>query len=160
MMNRRALLATTLLAPLAACASGAPSPSQVIVDVQSIAGGLSAVLPTILAAVGVGTATAAQISGYVADVQAAASALGKATASAAASPLAQQIIADVQAVAPIALAIVGLPPSTVAVIQAALSLLPAIAAALGLTSAPSTVPTFDPATARLLLLGASARSAP
>ena len=88
-MNRRTLLATTLLAPLGACAAlGTATPAQVIADIQTIAGGISAVLPTVLAVVGVGSSVATQISNYVADVQAAAAAIGKATTTAAASPLA------------------------------------------------------------------------
>lgn len=156
-MKRRSFLVAVPLAAVAGCATGPSTPARVIADVQGIAGALAAELPAILSAVGVGSAQATQITGYVSDIQAVAVAIGKATTAAAAAPLAQQAIADVQAVAPIILAAAGLPPGTVAAIEAALSLLPVIAAAVGLAGAEYGVPEYDADAARLILRAAATK---
>jgi len=155
-MRRRTILSAIALAPVAACTTGTPTLAQLVTDAQSIAAALQAEAPIVLPLVA-DAAVSAKISGYIADVQSVASKLSAALTATAASPLVQQIIGDVQAVAPIVLAIAGLPPGTVAAINAALALLPVLAAQVGLTSATLKAPVYAPAEARLILLGAASK---
>lgn len=152
-MKRRTLVLAIPALSLVGCATGTTTPAQFVADAKSLASALSATLPVILPLV-TDSATANKISTYVADAANITTTLSSSASATTAVSVAQQIIGDVQAVAPIVLALANLSPQTAAVINAALSLLPALAAQVGLSSASPIAPAYTPDQARVILRNA------
>jgi hypothetical protein len=151
-MNRRHFLATATMLPLAACAVPTTL-SQAATDASTIVTALQAIAPSLLGLLKDPT-LATQIQADIATAAQAAAAVATAAPTSTA-PLIQQIIQAVQALATIVLPLAGLPPATASIIQAALSLLPGLATAAGLSAATSTVPAMPPEAARLILRAAA-----
>ncbi len=157
--RRRLLLATSGLVAsvaLAACSTANTVPSQVATDVQLIASGLSAAIAAVAAIPGVPAATVTQLQGYLATIQTDAAQVASATASASTSTV-QEIATTVQAVADVALPLIPGGAVAVPLINAAVSLLPSILTAFGITSATKRAPVYTPDQARLILRAAAAK---
>ncbi len=150
-MNRRTLLATVAamapIAVLAACKSG--SVSQVTADVQAIAAGLSGIMPQIGTAPGISASVVAQLNTYLTDLKSLASQIG-ANATPSASII-QQVASDVQAFANLALPLIPGGAAYLVAINAALALLPALLAAVGVSASTPVAPSMTPAQARAVL---------
>lgn len=153
-MYRRHLLAFVATLPILAGCGTTPTINSVANDVQVVSAGLKAIAPSILTAIGTDKVVADKFQSYMDTITAGASSIVTAT-SATSTSIVQQVIAAVQAIAPLVLSLVGLPASIVTVIQAAVAMLPSIAAAVGLTLAMKATPTMTPAAARLILQGAA-----
>lgn len=152
MINRRIFLRTTVLVPvgaLVACA-GYQSASQLVTDVSLIASGLQGALPG-LGTAGVSASAVAQVGKYVSQLQTLAAGVSSALSPNASTV--QQVIAVVGQIASIAGPL--LPPPWGTAIAAAEVLLPVIATAAGLVTAPPTAaavaPAMTPEQARLVL---------
>jgi len=159
-MNRRHLFSLFAAMPIAACATstGAPDYTQAVADVQAISGALAAEAPVILAAFKLSAATTAKITAILTDIQKNAAALSVASAPAVVAPTSiQTVISDVQTLAPIVLAAAGLPPQTVAAVNAAIALLPILSATIGKSSDTLAKPVYTPAQARSVLLASIAK---
>lgn len=141
--------------PLAGCSTSAvPAPSQLATDVGLVASGLASVVAAIAALPGVSAATVAQVQGYIATIQADAAQVAAATANVGTSVV-QEIATTVSAVAGVVLPLFPATAGIAAIVQAAMSLLPTIMAAVGITSAPSTPPVYMADQARLILRSAT-----
>ncbi len=151
-----ALMGAVLLAGgLVACEA---TPSQLATDVQLISAGISSFAGSLGKQVGISdglvakvTKYAKQVSDDAAAVSAATSGLTNATDT---TGLVKEIASCVQAIADVALPqIKGLANASlyVSLIDAAVSLLPTILAAVGLTAAPSAAAIYAPTEARLIL---------
>ena len=156
-LNRRRALfygvaAAPILMVLGRCA-GTPSTSQLATDVGLIASGLAAAIAAVAAIPGVPAATVTQLQGYLATIQADAKAVAAATATAATGTV-QEIVSAVQALAPIALSFVPGGSAVVAIVNAALSLLPSILAAIGVAGVSTVKAVYSPDSARLILRAA------
>ncbi|WP_428486006.1 hypothetical protein [Rhodopila sp.] len=152
-MNRRILLRAAALAPAAslmACATQAPS--QLATDVTLIASGLTAAIAQIKQIPAVPSATVTQLDAYLAAVQADAAQVAGATSAPATSTV-QQIAQVVQAVASTVLPLVPGGSVVEATVQAAVSLLPAVMAEIGVSGATAPMK-FTPDQARLILAAA------
>lgn len=148
--RRRLLLASTILAPLAACGGSVtppgPEPSSdlatLIGEVSDLAGGLvDKLLPILGTVTGLSPETAAEIRGWTAAIQTLAGQVAGVLSIDAATPLIKQI-------GPIAMQIVGalagvpgLPPEMSLILSAVSVLVPVIMATVGL-SLPRAVPRF------------------
>ena len=155
-MNRRTLLATTLLIPLGLGACASTTPSQLATDVALIASGLGAAIAAIAAIPGVPVATVKQLQGYLATIQADAKAVAAATATVATGTV-QEIASVVQALAPIALSFVPGGSAVWSIVNSALSLLPSVLAAVGVSGASPVKAVYSPDGARLVLRAATAK---
>jgi hypothetical protein len=157
--SRRGLLAVSALATvsavaLAACTSGTPTASQLAADVNLIATGLTAALPQIQQIPGLPAAALAEIEKYLAIIQADAVKVAAAVASPPPGTV-QEIAQVVQALAAVALPLLPAGSVAEAAIQAAISLLPVILAAIGVAGAG--VPArYAPADARAILAAVAA----
>lgn len=129
-MKRRTLLSLVALVPLAACANQPTSITSAAGDAQTLAAALEAVSPELLSFVADPT-TKTTIQADIALAIDAAAKVQAATVDTA-EPLVSQIIAAVQTLGSLVLPLAGIPPATFAVINAALNLLPALAAAVGI----------------------------
>jgi hypothetical protein len=119
-------------------------------DVMLIAQGIESVAAAIAAMPGVDPAKLAQIRGYVATIQKDAADIAAATATPAPTTI-SEIAQVVQALAPIALAVVPGGSALVPVVNAAVSMLPTVLAAAGVSGAIATAPTYTPEQARMIL---------
>jgi hypothetical protein len=156
MQTRRSILAMAGAAvALSACGTTITS-SQLATDVQLIASGLSSAITAIAAIPGVPAATVTQLQGYLATIKTDAGQVAAATASAGTNVV-QEIASTVQTVAGIALPLIPGGSAIVPIINAAISLLPTILAAAGVTSATKTSPVYSPEQARLILRAAAAK---
>lgn len=157
MISRRPLLGLLTMGTLAACATpGATTPTQLATDVNLIASGLSAAIASVAAIPGVSAAAVTQLQGYLATIQADAKTVAAATVTTPTSTV-QEVAQAVQAVASVALPLIPGGSTVLALIQAAISLLPSILAAIGVSgAAPATPPVYSPAQARLILASAKA----
>lgn len=161
-MNRRQLLRTTatiaasglVLAACAGSSSPTPTATQLAQDVNLVAAGLTAALAQVSAIPGIATATVTQLAGYLATVQADAKIVAAGTAAAGTSVV-QEIASGVQSIAAIVMPLVPSSSQITNLINAAISLLPVILAAVGLVAADKVVPVYTPAAARLILAGAA-----
>ncbi len=161
-MKRRLLLSTVPAALMAACTptSTTPTVSQLASDASLIASGMAAVVTALQSQPGIPAATLVQLQGYLATLQKDAAAVAAATATPATSTV-QEIAQIVQTVAPIALSFVPGGGAVAAIVQAAVALLPAITAAIGVAGAPlGAAPVYAPDQARLILRAAPALAAP
>ncbi|PPQ27079.1 hypothetical protein [Rhodopila globiformis] len=155
-MNRRTLLGIAALLPAATLfACGTQTPSQIATDVNLIAAGLATTVNSIRQIPGVPTAAVTQIEQYLTTIQADAAQVASATATPATSTV-QEISQVVQALASVALPLVPAGSVMQATIQAAVSLLPVILAAVGVSGAGVPV-TFLPSQARTILAAAASR---
>ncbi len=148
-------LNAVLLVAMPGCSS-IPAPTTISAaagDASTLAAAVKAIAPQLLAQA-TDPATAAKIQADIDAVAVAAAAVQTATAGADTSQV-QQLVAVVNALANVALPLVGLPPGLVTVVQAAVALLPVMAQAVGLTGATA-APSMDPAAARLILTKAAA----
>jgi hypothetical protein len=153
-MNRRTLLGAAALLPAAALlACGTQTPSQIATDVNLIASGLAAAIASIRQIPGVPAAALAQLESYLVIIQADAAKVASATATPATSTV-QEISQVVQAIALVALPRVPAGSVTQATIQAAVSLLPVILAAVGVSGTGISVK-YPPSQARAILVAAS-----
>lgn len=152
-MNRRSLLALSILAPIAACV--APTTVNAAAgDASAIASALQAIAPQLLIYIK-DPALQTEILNDIAQAYTAAQSVQTATSNLAA-PLVQQIIEAVQAISVIVLPVLGIPAAVLTVINAALALLPVLATAVGLSLAPFTATTMSPEQARIILKNAHA----
>jgi hypothetical protein len=152
-MNRRSLLTTAAFLPAAALlACGTQTVSQIATDVNLIASGLTAAIANIKQIPGVPTAILTQLEFYLATIQADAAKVASATSTPATSVV-QEISQVVQALASIALPLIPAGSVIQATIQAALSLLPVILAAVGVSGARVSA-RYRPDQARAILAAA------
>lgn len=131
------------------CSTSSTAASQLVADVNLIASGLAAAVASIKQIPGVPAARLSQLDADLAAIQADAAKLVTAVA----PSTVQQIGQVVQAVAAIALPLVPGGSAIEATVQAAVSLLPVIMAAVGVSGAAMSVK-FPPAQARLILAAA------
>jgi phage-related protein len=131
------------------CATSSTTPSQLATDVNLIASGLAAAIASIQQIPGVASTTLTQLQADLTTIQADAAQV----ASAPATSVVQAIGQAVQAVAALVLPLVPGGSSIEVTVQAALSLLPEIMAAAGVSGA-TTTPKFTPEQARLILAAA------
>jgi hypothetical protein len=152
-MNRRTLLGAAAFLPAAALlACGTQTPSQLAIDVNLIASGLAAAIVDIKQIPGVPTADLTQLESYLAIIQADAAKVASATAVPATSTV-QEISQVVQALASVALPLIPAGSVIQAIILAAVSLLPVILAAVGVSGAG--IPAkYPPGQARAILVAA------
>jgi hypothetical protein len=132
--------------------------SQLAMDAQVIAAGLTATLPALAGIAGISATTRVALQSYLSDVQSAASAIVATTAGAAPVSAVQMLVRAVNAaVAVITSAPVNalIPASIEAVFVAASALLPGIEAAAGLLAAADAPGKMPPDTARLILKAAA-----
>jgi hypothetical protein len=149
---------------LAGCSSTpSTAPSQIATDANLIATGLSAAVAQIALVPGVNQTTLATIQADVTLVQKDAASIASATSAPSASTVAE-IVQTVQAVAPVALALVPGGSALVPVIDAAVSLAPALIADIEAVKTASaeapggTVAPYSAGEARLILKGATVAS--
>jgi hypothetical protein len=153
MLPRRHFTGLILISAVAAC-STPPTPSQLATDTSLIASGLSAAIASIAAIPGVSPATVSQLQGYLATIEADATTVAAATVTTPTN-IVEEIAQTVQAVASVALPLIPGGTSLVALINAAVSLVPTILAAVGVSGAAPAGPLpYTPAQARLILAAA------
>ena len=149
-MLRRTLLFASAIVPAAALVGcQVQTASQIASDVRLIASGLTAAMADIRLLPGIPAAAVTQLDFYLATVQADAAKVASATSAPAASTI-QEVAQVVQALASVALPLVPGGSVIEAAIQAALSLLPVILAAAGVSGA-GTPAKYQPAQARAIL---------
>ncbi len=152
MIDRRTLLCAAACVPAVTLLACSPqTASQLKNDVNLIASGLAAALNGIRRIPGIPPAILNQLNSYVATIQADAAAITSATP---ATPTVQEIGQMVQAMASAALPFVPAGSVIEATIQAALSLLPVILAAVRVSGAALSA-AYQPDQARLILAAAS-----
>jgi hypothetical protein len=152
-MNRRSLLTTAAFMPAAALlACGTQTVSQIATDVNLIASGLAAAVANIKQIRGVPIAVLTQLEFYLVTIQTDAAKVASATSTPATSVV-QEISQVVQALASIALPLIPAGSVIQATIQAALSLLPVILAAVGVSGAHVSA-RYRPDQARAILAAA------
>ncbi len=151
-MRRRSVLLSAVPAALAGCSLMPRTPAEAATDVQLIAAGVAAVAQDVAKAPNVPQATLVRVQADALTVSQAAAKVAQ--ASAISATLAQQIAAAVQEIAALVLPLFPATAPFVPLINAALSLLPTILAAAGVTGAPAAHPVYTPAEARLILRGA------
>ena len=143
-MNRRALLTTAALLPVAGCATikgwlASTTPAQWATDIASIASWGPQIVAE-LKALNVASGTIAQVQSLFATVQADATAVATATANVVTgTTVAGYVQEAVQTITAICNVVMPLFPVTsplVPIVDAFLAMVPFIASALGLTSAP------------------------
>lgn len=149
-MKRRSLILLSL-SPFVSCATPL-TVSQGASDAKLISQALSAIYPQISPLI-LNADLAGKAQAALSVITAASSAIANQKGDNAA-PLVQQIISAVQALAGVVLPLVNLPPAFVPVIQAALALLPSLAASAGLALDEPTVEALPPQGARLILTAA------
>lgn len=156
-ISRRGLLCGTALTLVGACTAGNVAlTEQIVSDVNSIAAGLSGVLPVLAAVKGVPADAIAKVQSIMAQVLEAANAIGQTTSQSAALPALQQFGALTGQVITLVTPFLGLlPPPWGTVVLAAQVLLPVVLSAVGLLQqqrgiAPS-AGGMTPAQARLIL---------
>jgi|GEM_PF-3443728 hypothetical protein len=155
MQTRRSILAMAGAAvTLTACGTTTITASQLATDAQLIASGLASAITAIAAISSVPAATVTQLQGYLATIKADAATVAAASAG---TSVVQEIASTVQTVADIALPLIPGGSAIVSIVNAAVSLLPTILAAAGVTSAAKTSPIYSPEQARLILRGAAAK---
>lgn len=163
-LSRRAALQRGLMlacAPiaLAGCATltgrtAATIAAQVVSDAQTIATGLSGVLPALTALRTIPAATASSVSTLLSEAIGVAKSISSGMTASAAQPLVKQIEGDVNAAVQ-ALAVLPLPPSIESVLLAAQVLLPVVESAVGLAVPAGAVKGgMTPAQARAVLKAA------
>lgn len=154
LIARRTLLAVTAFVPAAAlvgCAGGA-TVSTVVADINLVLNGLKSVLPGLTSLIP--AATMAQLQTWLADAQAAASAVASGTTGTTAG---QQFLSAVESILGVLASLPLIPPPFNAIVGAAAVLLPIIVSALGLATPPSAVklmakvPSMTVAEARAIL---------
>lgn len=123
-------LSLPVLAIVGCGATGGVTLAQVTADVKLVEQVVTEIAPAAIAASGVNSATATKLTGYINTIVADTNTLSSATGLTTATPTVAEIIQIVQAVATIALPLVGLPPAMVPLINTALALLPSISAAI------------------------------
>jgi hypothetical protein len=134
-MNRRTLLCATAFVPaLGLIGCGGQTASQIAADVNLIASGLTAAIAQIGQIPGVPSVATAQIDFYLATIQADAAKIAGATSTPAASSV-QEVGQVVQALASVVLPLVPAGSVIEATVKAAVSLLPVILAAVGVSGA-------------------------
>lgn len=160
-MNRRAIISAALFLPIGYVVSGMSScgvsVSQLASDANTIANGITAVLPTIQTITGLSTEAAAQVTKAITAIQAGAASLAGAAASGA-SAAAQAVAGGVSAISS-ALSSYSVPSWVSTVLSAAETLVPLVLEAAGVAlaanpAAPSSGMT--PAQARAILTAAAA----
>jgi hypothetical protein len=141
---------------LAACGAADTTATQLATDVSLIASGLSSAIISIGAIPGVPAAIVTQLHSYLTTITNDAAQVA-AFASGADTSTVQEIVSSVQTVADITLPLIPGGSTIVPVINAAVSLLPAILAVVGITSATTTRPVYTADQARLILRAAARR---
>jgi hypothetical protein len=137
---------------LAATGCAGTTPSQLASDVQLIASGLASAAAALMQVPGVPAATLTQLQGYLDTIKADAAAV--ASGPSGATGTVQEIASTVQVVASIALPLIPGGSAIVAIVEAAVSLLPAILAAVGISGTTGAVAVYTPDQARLILRAA------
>ena len=166
-MDRRHLLATAALLPLAACAppgqsGSAVTPSQVVNDIGLIATGLTGALPA-LGLAGVSASTVATVGKYVSQISGLASSVSTALSTSAALPVVEQIGSVLQQILTVAGPL--LPPPWGTAVMAAEVLLPVIESGVGMLvnaatpapTAPAPLITMTPDQARQFLASVASK---
>ncbi len=151
-MNRRTIIHAFALLPVStivACGMQTPSPSQLASDVNLIVTGLTAAVASIKQIPGVPAPAVMQLQLYLTKIQADAQQI---VATPAPSTV-QEIGQVVQDVAAIALPLIPGGSVVEATVQAAVSLLPTLMAAIGVSGAALSTK-YDPDQARLILAAA------
>lgn len=147
-MNRRALLRGTAMVSAAwILASCGQTTSQIAADVSAISTAFTKGLPSLLSIPGIAASVATQLSGYLADIKSIATTIG---ANASATTM-QQFVQDVEAFADLALPLIPGGAGFMVAINAALSLLPAILAAVGVSASAMAAPAMTDTQARAAL---------
>lgn len=144
--TRRAML--SLSAAFAATSCAGTTPSQLASDVRLIASGLASVVASLAQAPGVPPATLARLQDWLDTIEADAAQV--ATASAGPGPV-PEFVRAVQALASIALPLIPGGSAIAALIDAAVSLLPMVLGAVGISGATLAAPVYAPDQARLIL---------
>lgn len=154
--SRRRVLALAGVSTLTACSGiqGSNVPEvvkNIAADAALIATGLAGILPT-LSSVGLSPDLISKVSGYVSDLQKAASTLAGMPSVGASATTVQQIVGLVNGVVAV-LGVVTLPTGIGAIVSAASILLPILERAVGLTSSrrPVALVGMTPEQARLVL---------
>ncbi len=149
-MNRRTLLRVTAFLPaLGLIGCGGQTASQIAADVNLIASGLAAATAQLGQIPGVPNAALTQVDFYLATIQADAAKIAGALSTSATSTV-QEVSQVVQALASVVLPLVPAGSVIEATVNAAVSLLPVILAAVGVSGAG--VPAkYRPAQARAIL---------
>jgi hypothetical protein len=150
--RRHVFIAGGLL--LAGCAA---QTSQLAQDAQLIAGGLQAALPSIQTIQGISASVIQSVQTDITEVSAYATDLANQAATTP-TTIVQQIGSLVQEVGKLVIPFLPAGSSLLAIVQAAISLLPALFAAVGLSGAPASTP-YQVNDARLILRAASATTA-
>lgn len=150
----RAILCGAVALSVVACSAQNTSPSQIATDVNLVASGLSAAVTQVAAIPGINPTVVAQLQADLALIQKDAAQVAADTAAPSAS-LVQEIASTVQAVATVALPLVPGGAPFVPVIQAAVSMLPTLLAAVHVSGAAPVATAYTPNAARLILMGAS-----
>ena len=156
--TRRSLLLATALLPVAGCATLenmlGVTPAQWATDLSLAAGWMPQIV-AVLKAVGVRQATLDQITAWAATIKADAAAVATATATVVAgtssATYVQEAMQTLSAIAGVVMPLLPGGSALVIVVQAFLGLVPELAAALGLTSAPLIAPPMTVAAARAVL---------
>jgi hypothetical protein len=149
MLRRTLLFASAIVPAVAIVGCEVQTASQIASDVNLIASGLSAVMAEIKLLPDIPAADVTQLDFYVATIQAGAAKVASTVSTPATSTI-QEIAQVVQALASVALPLVPGGSAIEVAIQAALSLLPVILAAVGVSGAG--LPTkYQPSHARAIL---------
>ena len=143
------VLASITALAVAACST---TVSQVATDVQLVATGVEAVLTAVKGISGVSSDTIADIEKYVTIVKDDAAKVAADTSSAGTDKV-QEIVAAVKSINSIVGALAGVPSGVTALINAAVSLLPTLLQAAGISSADMSAqaPVYSAAQARAIL---------
>jgi hypothetical protein len=149
MLRRTLLFASAIVPVVALVGCEVQTASQIASDVQLIASGLTAAMGDIKLLPGISNAAVTQLDFYLATIQADAAKVASTTSIPAASTI-QEIAQVVQTLAAVALPLVPGGSVIEAAIQAALSLLPAVLAAVGVSGAAMPAK-YQPAQARAIL---------
>ncbi len=149
MLRRTLLFASAIVPAVAIVGCEVQTASQIASDVQLIASGLTAAMAEIKLLPGIPAADITQLDFYLATIQAGAAKVAAATSTPATSTI-QEIAQVVQALASVALPLLPGGSAIEVAIQAALSLLPVILAAVGVSGA-GIATKYQPSHARAIL---------
>lgn len=151
---RRTVMAIGALLPVIATACAGGGVTSAVSDINLVLQGLQKVIPGLQTAGVISSGTATQLQIWLADAQAAATAVANGTTGTTAG---QQFLSAVESILGVLAALPVIPPPWNALVSAAAVLLPIIAAALGLGTPPSAVklmartPSMTVAEARAIL---------
>jgi hypothetical protein len=160
-LNRRTLLSSAALGAVAIGIAGCTTAqtqtiNQVVDDVNTLAGGVAAILPSLTTITGFAADTVAKVQGYIANIEGVASQVASVASqgASAVAPLVSNLGSLVSSIY-VALGGSSLPSSVSLILQAAQALLPVILTAAGIALAPAAAPSMSAAQARLVLRAAA-----